>query len=375
VFDTDVFVAGGGPAGLATAIAARRKGLRVIVADGARRPVDKACGEGIMPDGLSALSELGVSLAFTAPAPFRGIRFIDEGITAEAVFPSGNGLGVRRAALHNALSQAAESAGAELLWGTPVNRIAPDGILIGRQLVKSRWIVGADGLRSRVRAWAGLERVSRVPRYLGLVGRFAFRRHFHWHGRLEYMELHWGQNFQVYVTPVGATEACVVVISRDAHLRLEQAFVRFPRLTERLGEPSGPAEAGAVTAMRRLRRVTRDPIALVGDASGSVDAITGEGLCLAFHQALALATALEREDLMGYERAHRRLMRRPALMGALLLSLEPRPWLRRRVFRAFGARPALFEKMLAVHVGALKPVDLAAAGLALSRQILGRSRS
>src|ERR1022692_2180287 len=57
---TDLFVIGGGPAGLAAAIAARLKGLNVTLADGARPPIDKACGEGLMPDGLAALRSLGV---------------------------------------------------------------------------------------------------------------------------------------------------------------------------------------------------------------------------------------------------------------------------------------------------------------------------
>ena len=46
---TDVLVIGGGPAGLATAIAARMKGFDVTVVDGAKPPIDKACGEGLMP--------------------------------------------------------------------------------------------------------------------------------------------------------------------------------------------------------------------------------------------------------------------------------------------------------------------------------------
>jgi menaquinone-9 beta-reductase len=46
-FATDVFVIGGGPAGLAAAIAARAKGLRVTVADGGVPPIDKPCGEEI----------------------------------------------------------------------------------------------------------------------------------------------------------------------------------------------------------------------------------------------------------------------------------------------------------------------------------------
>ena len=49
---TDVFVIGGGPAGLAAAIAARGRGFRVLVADGAQPPIDKACGEGLLPTGV-----------------------------------------------------------------------------------------------------------------------------------------------------------------------------------------------------------------------------------------------------------------------------------------------------------------------------------
>src|SRR5271169_4232014 len=74
---TEVLVAGGGPAGLATAIAARQAGFEVAVVDCAQPPIDKACGEGIMPDGLTALAALGVHVDARQAAPFRGIRFIN----------------------------------------------------------------------------------------------------------------------------------------------------------------------------------------------------------------------------------------------------------------------------------------------------------
>jgi menaquinone-9 beta-reductase len=364
-FDTDVFVVGGGPSGLAAAVAARQKGFRVVVADSARPPIDKACGEGVMPDGLDALRELGFRIGGAGPAPFRGIRFVDGDIAAEARFSIGPALGVRRTALHSAMAATAESAGVDLLWGAHVTGISRDGVWLGHGLVTARWIVGADGLHSRVRAWAGLDVRPSVRR------RFGFRRQFQATRCLDFMELHWGHNAQIYMTPIGATEVSVVVISPDPHLRLAQALPEFPAVAAGLGRHCGP-EVGAVTSGRRFPRVTQGRVALIGDASGSVDAITGEGLCLAFRQSLALAGALERNDLTVYERAHRRLMRRPALMGALLLSLAARPRLRRRVLSAFAARPALFQKMLAAHVGALSPAGFAANGFALGWQMLGK---
>ena len=54
----DVVVIGGGPVGLATAIAARGHGLSVRVIDRQRPPIDKACGEGLMPAGVRALARM-----------------------------------------------------------------------------------------------------------------------------------------------------------------------------------------------------------------------------------------------------------------------------------------------------------------------------
>jgi len=185
------------------------------------------------------------------------------------------------------------------------------------------------------------------------------------------MEVHWGQAAQAYVTPLGGDETCVSLISRDPRMRLEDTWRNFPKLADYLKHAEASSrERGAVTVTRRLARVYRENVALTGDASGSVDATTGEGLCLSFHQAIALAEALDRGKLEIYEQAHRQLTRRPHIMGRLLLLLDRYPSLRKRVLRSISRGPGLFARLLAAHLGETSPKFLASTGLRLGWHFL-----
>jgi flavin-dependent dehydrogenase len=363
---TDVFVIGGGPAGLAAAIAARQQGFRVLVADGAQMPIDKPCGEGLMPDGLAALERLGVSVAAANSHPFRGIRFLAAGLAVDAAFPDGaSGMGVRRTVLHRLIAERASSLGIDFLWQTPVTGISEDGVHLGSRKVSARWIIGADGGSSRVRRWAGLDAFRKRD------CRYAFRQHYRVAPWTDRMELHWGRQGEIYVTPVSNDQVCVALISRDPKLRLTEALHRFPELKSRLdGADISSAEKGALTATCKLKRVSRGNVALIGDASGTVDAITGEGLCLAFSQAMVLADCLRTGDLVRYEHEHRRLALRPFLMARLMLTLDGRPRLQRRTLQAFQRRPAVFQRLLELHVGVLSPLHLALDGLTLGWGLL-----
>jgi flavin-dependent dehydrogenase len=352
--ETDVFVIGGGPAGLAAAVSARRAGLSVIVADRARFPIDKACGEGLMPDGIAALRELGVKLRPEHGVPFRGIRFLDDETEAEAIFPHQLGLGIRRTVLHRVLAEKATRAGVLTAWRTRVDTLVPSGVRIGDRTVKCRWIVGADGLHSRVRQRAGLRPAWTGARRLGL------RRHFRLRPWTDLVEVHWSRHCQAYVTPVGAEEVCVAIIGRGQEASASDPLALFPKLAQRLraAEPVG-CERGAISLSAQLRAVTDGRIALIGDASGSVDAVTGEGLALAFRQATALGPALAAGDCAAYEAAHRRLGRTPRLMARVLLLMDGSSSLRRRALRALAARQRAFNRLLAFHVGALRRAELA----------------
>lgn len=362
--DTDLFIAGGGPAGLVAALAARRKGFRVIVADSARPAIDKACGEGLMPDAVAALAGLGVELPKEV-VPFRGIRFCGHGRSVEAGFPRGLGYGVRRTVLHRILAEHAAAAGVDLRWNAPVTKLDGERIYIKGEPVRAGYIVGADGAASAVRRWAGLDARLRDSH------RFGFRKHFRATPWTDHVEVHWASGCQIYVTPVAPDQVNVALLSRTPELRLDQALPLFPDLAVRLrGAAAASAERGSISASRRLRRVCHGHVALIGDASGSVDAVTGEGLSLAFQQALALATALEIGNLGHYQTEHNRIRRRPALMADLMLLMDERDCLRRRVFSALSARPALFADMLSMHVHGFSPRVLATAALTLGWSLI-----
>jgi flavin-dependent dehydrogenase len=362
---TDVLVIGGGPAGLAAALAVRQRGMTVAVADSCAPPIDKPCGEGLMPDGLEALARLGVRVPASEGFLFRGIRFESGDAAVEAEFPAGRALGVRRTVLHSQMVECASAAGVKLLWKSVVTGLHPDGAVMNGTLVRARWVVGADGSASRVRRWARLDRHVRRDQ------RFAYRRHYRIAPWRDFMELHWGPRCQLYITPVAKEEICVVLISRDPGLRMEAALPNFPVVMEylrRAGVSSN--ERGAVTVTRKLRDVCGGKVALIGDASGGVDAITGEGLCLAFKQADLLAESLRTGELSSYQAAHQKLAMRPANMARLMLLLENRDGLRRRAMHAFEKSPRIFEGMLATHVGSSSAWDMAANGLVLGWGLL-----
>jgi flavin-dependent dehydrogenase len=362
---TDVLVIGGGPAGLAAAIAARMKGFDVTVADGAEPPIDKACGEGLMPSTVAALRALGVAIRPGDGQILRGVCFKDEVIAVEANFSGGSGFGVRRTVLHQKMVERAQECGITLLWKTPVTGLSSDGAILGDAVLKARWIIGADGIHSRVRRWIGLDANARQEM------RFAQRGHFRVKAWTDCMEIHWSSGAQAYVTPLSNDEICVALISRNPRLRLEDAWQEFPKLAGHLSQAeASSAERGAVTVTRRLSKVFQGNVALTGDASGSADAITGEGLCLSFHQAIALAEALGSGKLESYQRAHRQLARRPRLMGRLLLMLDRSPSLRKRAFRAMAREPELFARLLAAHLGEASPKSLAATSVHLGWQFL-----
>jgi menaquinone-9 beta-reductase len=341
-----------------------------------RPPIDKACGEGLMPDSRRELALLGVDLVPKDGGEFTGIRFVHHTKSgtesASAQFPSnGRGIGLRRQALHTKLVAAAEEAGVALRWETPVqfqegHLKAGGGVEANGKPLHYGWLVGADGQTSRVRRWAALERGNTISQ------RFGFRRHFAVTPWSPYVEVHWSPGGQAYVTPVGPNEVCIATVARNPHCRLQTVLDEMPWLQSKLRAGSAAAtpldaERGAITTTRRLRRVARGRIALIGDASGSADAVTGEGMALGFRQASLLAESIERGNLEAYNRLHPRILRLPQTMARVMLLMDRSAAFRTSAIHLLATEPHLFAHLLRVHVGSASlPMFIATHGLELA---------
>jgi 2-polyprenyl-6-methoxyphenol hydroxylase-like FAD-dependent oxidoreductase len=343
---TDVLIVGGGPAGLSAAIAARTNGLRVTLVDARRPPLDKPCGEGLLPEAVSTLRFLGIDFDSGRSHRFAGIRFSDSASSVDARFANASAFGVRRTVLHNLLRERAAELGVLLMWGVRLTQRDPFCAEVEGRRIFFRWLVAADGIHSAIRRRAGLDLPWRSK------GRFAFRRHYAVAPWSDLVEVYWGDNCQLIVTPTAPEEVCIALFTRDHRLRIASALTQFPALARRIeGARAVSTEAGACTVLARARAVARGNVALIGDAARSIDGIAGQGLSLAFQSARHLGPALAQGDLRSYAAAHAEITSTPANITRLLLLMAGSPWVRRKTLRMFAAKPAFFSKMMSVHAG------------------------
>jgi flavin-dependent dehydrogenase len=330
--DTEVLVAGGGPVGLASAIEARMAGLDVTVVEPRDGPIDKACGEGLMPGALPELVRLGVD---PDGMPFHGIAYLDGRRRVEHRFDGGPGRGVRRTVLHAALRERAVAAGVRFHEGR-VDAVHQRAGFVEAVGLRAAWLLGVDGLHSAVAREVGLALPPPRARR-----RFGQRRHYALPPWSEFVEVLWTPSGEFYVTPIGDRVVGVALLARRGE-HFDDALATAPGLAERLRGVEAASELrGAGPLRQRTRARVAGRVLLVGDASGYIDALTGEGLRIGFAQARAAVAAITTDRPDEYEAAWERETRDFRRLTGALVRLASSP-LRGTVVPTASRLPGVF---------------------------------
>lgn len=340
-----VAIVGAGPAGATLAAILARRGLSVALIDRDQFPRDKLCGEFLSYDALPILERLGV--AFDAPS-IAGCRVIARHRTYEFDFPA-PARGVSRLLLDDLLFRTAVSAGAHSFAGWTTTRLNPltverDG---QQRHIEAKVIVGAWGRWGRFDAQLG-RRFMRDHSHRS----FGFKRHYRATAGQSVIDLYSFRGGYLGVSPIenGLMNICGLVhASRLAGLKGRwDAFVETIRREEppleALYSRHEPAQEGYLSSepvIFRARSPVEQGVFMIGDASGIVDPLTGNGMAMAIQSAAVAAPHVLRavegqRDEAGYRRAHaeffgRRIrwsrrvamiLSRPAVLDAALRAIR-----------------------------------------------------
>jgi len=334
----DLLVAGAGPVGLVTAIHAAQAGLEVTVIEPRAGTIDKACGEGLMPEALEHLTRIGID---PPGMDFMGIRYISGDRIAEARFSSGPGRGVRRTTLHDSLRQRAKELNINFIDGR-VEEIVQSSSSVEAAGIRSRYLIGADGLHSTVRSQLDLEIVGKNKTHQ----RYGIRQHFDVAPWSDFVEVYWLHNAEVYVTPVDHRTVGVAILG-NAKLNFEETISRIPRLAQRLTSAQSASKlrgAGPLRQHVRARSVGR--VLLVGDAAGYIDALTGEGMRVGFAEAQAAVRAVVANDPNAYEAEWQRITRSYRWLAGGLLWASSNRTIRPMIVPAAQTLPSVFRRLV-----------------------------
>ncbi len=327
----DVLVVGGGPVGLVASIRARLAGFDTALLEPHGGVLDKACGEGLMPRALDSLHAIGVD---PDGMPIAGFRYVNKTDSAEHRLAR-PGRGVRRTTLHAALSRRADEIGVRRIAGR-AGEIVQLGDTVSTGGVTASWLLACDGLHSTVSKRLGLDAAPRPG-----SRRFGLRKHYALAPWSDLVEVYWGPDAEAYVTPVSPDEVGVSILARRG-TDFDAAIAGMPALAARLdgAKPAGALRGAGPFGHRTTRRVA-GRVLLVGDSSGYVDALTGEGLRVGFAQAEAAVSAIAAGNPGRYERDWERVTGEVRRLTSVLVAAATSP-LRPAIVPAAARLPRVF---------------------------------
>ncbi len=391
----DVAIVGGGPAGAATAIRLARGGYRVVVLERHAHPGWRACGVFASPLVRSRLRALGVpNVEMDALSrPIAAMELESEGASCRLEYGHGFACGFDRVKLDERLLELAQRAGAEIRRATVVRDVrlgSGDGasqVVVASSLtpdgpphatLTARVVVGADGGGSRVARAAG---VLSERNWLGRAGIT-----FHLAdtdapapGLPATARFFFGNGWYVGIAPVPADRVNIGIVVPIGRVR-EGASAIADEVVRDVARPTDGWQSNertdALQVAGRLEhhvaKVAGHGWLLVGDATGFIDPLTGEGIHRALVTAEYAAAAIrkwlagDRAGLADYDRRVRSRFRGKNVLSVVLQGFLANPNVRDYALRRLERNPDLRE----VLTGAL--TDQLPASSALDPRFMAR---
>jgi geranylgeranyl reductase family protein len=291
----DVIVVGAGPAGATAAYELAGSGLKVLLLEKKSLPRFKPCGGGISQKFLA-------SLPFDFSRAIKGnvsrLRYYyDNGDPFEAELDTQLAM-VNRRDFDFVIASAAAAAGAELLAGLEVSGIEArsDGIKIitAKGAFKTRYLIGADGVYTKIGAWSGLVKKRRIGSALeveltgldhaqtALIGFGRVKEGYSWSFPKD----------DYYSVGIGGRHG--VNLRKELDSWLDCLGYQGGRKFKVHGHALPEAVVGA--------RLQKSNILLVGDAAGLVNPLTGEGIRYAIQSGRIAASAIKADKVESYSR-------------------------------------------------------------------------
>lgn len=383
---SSVVIVGGGPTGLVSAILLSKIIKNVFVLEKKDYPIDKVCGEGLMPRAVSFLKEESIlDDSFFKNKnnyyQFTGINFTYRDTFLEGKFPLGkSGVGIKRSVLSQALFQRAQECGVVFYTQARVFDIINNPqqasvhfICNGEKTITSDLILLCDGINSPLKQKLGINKHIIYPDFLKSRGEFPIRlgarNHYLMRPWSEKVEVHWAEGVEAYVTPLSDNLIGVAWLFDSKKFKCGASanylINYFPVLKEKLNHAKSIDDFLVFGPMGYASEVGYiGKICLLGDSYSFYDGITGEGLSSSFEQCHLLFKTLTRlqkgefnnlgQAFYQFELDRKKIVELTNNHCSLVLYLSVFRLIKNLVFKFLNEFPIFFQRLLALNVNGQK---------------------